>query len=114
MKIEILPDGVGSEPIVIEGTLAIIRLDDTTPILVVGKKVKYMRPDEIAVAAGDYGPDGTVRASHALDPDFNQTLRALGIDRMVVCDKLILPQPPPGARLLHGPDITNFEGGHSG
>lgn len=107
MKIEILPNGVGSEPIVIEGTLAIIRLDDTTPILVVGTQVKYMRPDEIAAVAGNYGPNGTARASHALDDDFNQTLRAFGIDRMVVCDKLVLPQPPPGARLIRGPNIIS-------
>jgi hypothetical protein len=62
-----------------------------------------MRRGEIAAVAGDFGPAGIVRASHALDPDFNATLRSFGIDRMVICDRLVLPQPPPGAQIIRAP-----------
>ena len=61
------------------------------------------RGRDIAAAAGNFGPEGVVRASHALEPDFNATLRAFGINRTVICDELVLPKPPPGAQLIRAP-----------
>ena len=103
MILEILPKGVMGDPIVIEAAMVTVRLDDTNPVLVVGQEALALRQGDIAAAAGDFGPDGVVRASHALEPDFNATLRAFGIDRSVICDKLVLPQPPPGARIIRAP-----------
>ena len=89
MLVEILPRGIGGgEPLVLEATLVIVRWPDGTPMCV----------------AGAYGPDGVVRASHCKDKDFNETLRKLGIDRTVICDELVLPPPPTGARLIRGPE----------
>ena len=87
MKLEILTKGVGGTPLFIDASLVICRLADGTPVML----------------AGEYGPDGEVRASHALDDDFNQTLGALGVSQLVMCDRLVLPSPPPGAKLLHAP-----------
>lgn len=87
MHLHILTNGVLGEPITIPASLVVVYSDDGTPIMV----------------AGEYGPDGAVRASHALDKDFNSTLHALGINRTVLCDKVALPPPPPGARLIRQP-----------
>ena len=87
MILEILPDGVGSSPIVIDATLVVVRHEDGTPIMV----------------AGGYGPQGAVRASHAGDADFNASLQKLGFQQGVVCDVLKLPQAPTGgAQLIKG------------
>ena len=104
MKLEVLVRGVGGgEPLVLDATLVVVRLDDKTPVLVVGDKSLAMRKGEVVAVAGDYGPDGVVRASHALDDDFNSALREMGIDRAVICDRLLLPQPPTNATLLREP-----------
>lgn len=104
MRVELLLKGVGGEPLVVDATMVVVRLDDTTPILAVGERALRLKPGEPAAVAGAVGGDGIVRASHALDEDFNATLRALGINRTVICDKLVLPPPPPGARLVRGPE----------
>lgn len=104
MKVEILAEGVaGGKPLVLNATLIVVRMDDATPVLVVGERALALNPGQPVAVAGDFGPEGTVRASHALDDDFNATLQALGINRLVICDKLVLPPPPPGARLVRGP-----------
>ena len=87
MILEILPNGVGSEPIVIDATLVVARHNDGTPVMV----------------AGSYGPQNTIRASHANDADFNSTLQKLGFRQGTICDVLELPQAPTGgARLIKG------------
>jgi hypothetical protein len=106
MKVEILLKGVLGEPLIVDATLVIVRLNDTTPVLTVGREALALSQGDVAAVAGDFGPDGVVRASHALDPDFNPTLRAFGIERTVICDRLVLPQPPPGAQIIRGPDLT--------
>jgi len=89
VRVTIVPRiGGGEPPLVLEVGLVICQHSDGTPFMV----------------AGDYGPEGTHRASHALDRDFNQTLRKLGIDRTVFCDELLLPPPPPGAKLIRKPE----------
>ena len=89
MRLKILPKGIGgAEPLVLEATLVLVELDDGTPIMV----------------SGEYGPEGAVRSAHAGDKDFNQTLHALGINRTVICDTIALPPPPPGARIIAGPN----------
>lgn len=87
MRLEILIRGITGEPLVVDAALFIARHDDGTPVCV----------------GGEYGPGDTIRCSHALDKDFNQTLRKLGIDRTVICEELVLPPPPPGAKLIRGP-----------
>jgi hypothetical protein len=87
MILKILPNGPGSQPLIIDASLVLACLDNGTPVM----------------AAGDYGPGGTLKASHAGDKDFNKTLRDLGLDKTVICDTLVLPPPPPGARVIAGP-----------
>lgn len=87
MRLKILPQGINGDPVILDARLVVVELDDGTPVMV----------------SGEYGPDGAVRASHAGDEDFNQTLQALGIKRTVICDSIVPPQPPPGARLVAGP-----------
>lgn len=86
MIVDIL-DGIGRSPLRLPASLVIVRLDDGTPIMV----------------SGAFGPEGAVRSSHALEKDFNQTLRALGVTQEVICDRIELPPPPPGARLILAP-----------
>jgi len=87
MRLLILPKGMLGPPIEMEATLVLVQHDDGTPIMV----------------SGEYGPEGAIRSSHALDDDFNKTLRELGITQLSVCDRLVLPGPPPGAKILMGP-----------
>jgi hypothetical protein len=89
MRLEILLRGITGEPLVLDATMFIVRHDDSTPVCV----------------GGEYGPERTIRCSHALDKDFNATLRALGVQQMVICDELVLPAPPPGAKLVRAPSF---------
>jgi hypothetical protein len=54
-------------------------------------------------AAAQYGPDGAIAAATPDHADFNQILHNLGVDTTVVVDKIQLPKPPTGARLIMGP-----------
>jgi len=86
MKLKIISQ-VGEPPLVIDAAMVICENAAGTPVMV----------------AGHYGPEGTIRASHAKDEDFNETLRKLGVDMVVFCDTVRLPPPPPGARLIRDP-----------
>ena len=88
MKLLILPKGMSGPPIEMEAALVLVKDDDGTPLM----------------ASGEYGPQGAIRSSHALDSDFTKTLRELGLTQLTVCDKLVLPGPPPGAKILTGPN----------
>jgi hypothetical protein len=91
MRLEILPDGIGGQPLIIEDASLVVLYDNNNnPVMVAGK----------------YGPEGVIRASHALDNDFSATLYALGVNRTVICQELKLPGPPPGARLVQKPIWT--------
>lgn len=89
MKVTLLPaGGIGrSAPIVFDADLVLVAHEDGTPIL----------------AAGLAGPDGSVQGSCAGNPDFNETLRKLGINRTVVCDRIEIPKLPKEARIVAGP-----------
>lgn len=61
-------------------------------------------------AGAHYGPDrawaherACVEQETLRPADFQQILRALGINMTVVVDQIEMPKPPPGARLLYGP-----------
>ncbi len=92
----ILSDGVGrSKPLVLHCNQVVIRQDNGTPIGVFAH----------------FGPDGSYAASIAAScascgqgvEDFNRMLRNLGVHGTVIVDKLVLPKPPPGARLVASP-----------
>ena len=69
MILEIL-DGLG-RPIVIPASRVVVRSGDGTPLA--------------AVVEWQGGPNGThVTAAHANDPNFNQVLANLGLDRVKV------------------------------
>jgi len=83
--VEIISDG---KPLRIPASQLVVFDDNGTPICV----------------AGEYGPDGAYKVSHAADEDFNQSLRAFGVGRhQVVTDFLEPPPVPGGARPLTGP-----------
>jgi len=82
--------GVGrGRPLVLAVNQVIVRQDNGTPILV----------------AAEFGAEKAQAAAKVGDADFQHLLRALGINETVVCDRVELPGPPPGARLIAGPDV---------
>jgi hypothetical protein len=97
MIVEIIPaEGVGkARPIIVTCNQIVIRQDNGTPIGVFAH----------------YGPDGAYAASiaahcrkcGAAPDDFNRMLQALGVHSTVIVDRLQLPKPAPGARLIAGP-----------
>lgn len=89
MILEIIPEGgIGAgPPLVVRATQVLIRQDNGTPICV----------------AAHFGPDRAYAVEKVGDADFNRTLRALGLRETVICDRLELPRPPPGARLIADP-----------
>lgn len=92
MRLLIFPKGmIGSAPIEMEATLVLCQQADGSAIMV----------------AGEYGPEGAIAASHAADDDFNRVLRALGLPYLTVCQRLVLPAPPVGAKLVAGPGISS-------
>ena len=88
MRVTLIPKNMQGSPITMEVSLILATFDNGTPFVV----------------AGDYGPDGSVKASHAGCEDFNKTINDLGINRTVFCDTIQLPQPAPGAKLLYAPN----------
>ena len=92
----ILSDGIGrASPLVLHANQLVVRQDNGTPIGVFAH----------------YGPEGAYAASISAScthcgkgvEDFNRMLRALGVHSTVVVDKLVLPKPPPGAKLVASP-----------
>lgn len=85
MIVQLIPrSGVGTPPIVLDATQIIVRLDDGTPIC----------------AASHYGPDGSYAVARVGDTDFQQMLRALGVNMTVVVDTIQMPKPIPGSQIL--------------
>ena len=89
MRITFVPEeGIGrAAPVTVKASLVLVEHDNGTVVAV----------------AAPYGVEDGVAFSHAEDPDFNDTLVKLGVDRMTVCDRLVLPPAPPGARLISRP-----------
>jgi hypothetical protein len=84
MFIQIIPK-IGGQPIVIEASqLAVFGPVNGTPLVV----------------AGEFGPSGAIKVSHAGDQDFNSTLRAFGYNHTVTVEALKLDPPPPGGKLI--------------
>ncbi len=89
MILEIIPAGgiAGSRPIRIPAGQVVIRQDNGTPVCV-------------AMEIGEHRSQTIAKVG---DPDFPKALRDAGIFEDVVCDRLELPGPPPGAKLVAGP-----------
>jgi hypothetical protein len=88
MILEVIPAaGVGGQPIRFRANQVIIRHDDMT----------------IAGVAAVYGPRNAIDISVVGDDDFAVVLRNLGIRETVICDRVELAKPPPGARLVSSP-----------
>lgn len=86
MIISIIPK-IGGQPIVLDAAQFVAYQDNGTPISV----------------GAEYGPENSQAVSCVGNTDFERMLRALGVRSTVVVDRLILPQPQPGAKLLAGP-----------
>ncbi len=89
MILEIIPrEGVmRGRPIRLPASQVLIR-QDNGPVICV---------------AAECGDDRSQAVAKVGDPDFRRLLAALGVHETVICDRLELPQPPPGARLVSGP-----------
>lgn len=89
MIVEIIPaGGIGrSRPLILAACQVLIRQNNGTPIAV----------------AAEYGADGSQALAKVGDEDFNLVLRNLGVFETVICDRIELPPPPPGARLVADP-----------
>jgi hypothetical protein len=83
-------DRIGGRPLELDASQVVVTNDEGTPVVV----------------ALEYGPRGSIKASHAADADFNQTLRAVGFGRhQVVTETIGTPPPPPGASRIIGPGL---------
>jgi hypothetical protein len=71
MRVEIIPDGIGSEPIVLDASQVVIRGSNGDPVQI----------------AAENGPEGVLLLSNVDDSDFNETLRAIGLDITMICKK---------------------------
>jgi hypothetical protein len=86
----LLADGLGkAAPLVLNASQVLVRQDNGTPIMIAAK----FGPDG-AEAVGSLGHDAE---------EFNRFLRACGVNMTCVVQRLRLPKPPPGARLVAGP-----------
>ena len=84
----ILSDGIGhSRPVRLSVSQILVRQDNGTPIMV----------------AAEYGANRSQCCAKVGDKDFLSVLQALGINETVICDRIEMPPPPPGARLIAGP-----------
>ncbi len=89
MIVEIIPTGGvgGSTPIRLHAGQIVIRQDNGTPVVV----------------AMEAGERRTQKIAKVGDKEFNRLLADAGVFEDVICDRLELPKPPPGARLVAGP-----------
>lgn len=86
MRITLIPR-IGGAPLVLDVNQFIVENEQGTPISV----------------GAVYGPDGAAAVSCIGLDDFQRMLRVLGVHTTVVVDKLVMPKPQPGAKLLAGP-----------
>lgn len=97
MIIEFIPaEGVGrGRPVVLEVTQVVIRQDNGTPI---GIALKFGPEGADAIALSE-----KISGAIAGDGDFERLLQAAGIHDVVICDRLQIPKPHPGAVLVADP-----------
>jgi hypothetical protein len=72
LRLEILPEGVGSKPIILEATQVVIKGDNGEPVQL----------------AAEQGPPGVLLLSNVYADDFNEALQQIGYDITVICKKL--------------------------
>jgi len=72
MRIEIIPDGIGSEPIILDATQVVVRGANGDPVQI----------------AAEHGPEGVLLLSNVYDDNFNESLQSIGLDITVICKKL--------------------------
>lgn len=72
MRLEIIPNGIGSEPIILDATQIVVRGENGDPVQI----------------AAEQGPEGVLLLSNVYDKDFNQSLRTIGLDITVICKEL--------------------------
>ena len=72
MRLEIIPDGIGSEPIILNASQVVVKGDNGDPVQI----------------AAEHGPEGVLLLSNVDDEDFNEALRSIGLDITVICKQL--------------------------
>ena len=72
MRIEILPAGIGSKPIILEATQVVVKGENGQPVQL----------------AAESGVPGVLLLSNVDNTDFNELLQQIGYDITVICDKL--------------------------
>ena len=72
MRLEIIPDGIGSEPIVLNASQVVVKGDNGDPVQI----------------AAEQGPEGVLLLSNVYDEDFNDALQRIGLDITVICKQL--------------------------
>ena len=72
MRIEIIPDGIGSEPIVLDASQVVVRGANGDPVQI----------------AAEHGPEGVLLLSNVYDDNFNESLQSIGLDITVICKQL--------------------------
>lgn len=86
MKIKLIPR-IGGTPLVLDVSQFVVVNEQGTPVSV----------------GAVYGPNGAIAVSCVGCDDFQRMLRSLGVNTTVVVDKLVMPKPEPGVKLLAGP-----------
>ncbi len=72
MRIEIIPAGIGSKPIILEATQVVVKGENGQPVQL----------------AAESGVPGVLLLSNVDDSDFNELLQQVGYDITVICNKL--------------------------
>lgn len=72
MRIEIIPDGIGTEPVILSASQVVVRGDNGDPVQI----------------AAEHGPEGVLLLSNVYDENFADALRSIGLDITVVCKQL--------------------------
>lgn len=72
MRIEIIPAGIGSKPIILEATQVVVKGENGQPVQL----------------AAESGVPGVLLLSNVDNEDFNELLQQIGYDITVICNKL--------------------------
>ena len=72
MRLEIIPDGIGSEPIILNASQVVVRGTNGDPVQI----------------AAEHGPEGVLLLSNVYDDDFNEALQNIGLDITVICKQV--------------------------
>ena len=72
MKLEIIPDGIGSEPIILNASQVVVRGTNGDPVQI----------------AAEHGPEGVLLLSNVYDDNFNEALQNIGLDITVICKRV--------------------------